>query len=171
MSAATRARRSVALVLAIAGVLAMVSLSRLRWRNPDAEAAELRLSWRIPAPSERSCRPPTEAELEGVLPHMRPSEVCTDEAIPYRLTVLLDGDTLRSGPVARAGGRIRAITVYERFVIAPGDHRITVGFAPETASAAEAVAMAMDADVAAAPGDVILVATDDTGRLGLSEGR
>ena len=170
MSAQTWARRSVASLLAIAGVVAMAGLSRVRWRNPAAETAELRLSWRIPAPSERSFRPPTEAEIEGVLPHMRPSEVCTDEAIPYRLTVLLDGDTLHSGPVARAGGRIRAITVYERFAIAPGDHRIAVEFAPEAASASEAMAMAVNADVAAAPGDVILVAPDDTGRLRASKG-
>ena len=151
----------------------MVWLSRVRWRNPPAEAAELRVSWRIPAPSDRQCRPPTDAELEGVLPHMRPTEICSDEAVPFRLSVVLDGDTLRSGPVAGAGGRARAITVYERFAIPPGSHDIVVGFIPDAANAnapGAPAAMSLDASVTAAPGDVILVAPDNNGRLGVSGG-
>ena len=168
MSATTWPRGLMAALLAMAGVLAMAGLSRVEWRNPPSEAAELRVSWRIPAPSDRQCRPPTDAELEGVLPHMRPAEVCPDEAVPYRLTVLLDGDTLRSGPVAGAGGRARAITVYERFAIPPGRHAITVGFVPEAANAPETLAMTLNANLFAAPGDVVLVTPDDNGRLGVS---
>lgn len=172
MRTTTWARRLVAFAVAIAAVLAVVGLSRVRWRNPPADAAELRVSWRVPAPSNRQCRPPTDAELEGVLPHMRPTEICTDEAVPFRLTVLLDGDTLRSGPVAGAGGRARAITVYERFAIPPGSHDIVVGFVPDAANAnaPEALVMSLGASVTAAPGDVILVAPDDNGRLGVSGG-
>lgn len=168
MSATPWPRGLLAALLAMAGVMAMVGLSRVGWRNPSADAAELRVSWRIPAPSDRQCRPPTDAELEGVLPHMRPAEVCSDEAVPFRLTVLLDGDTLRSGPVAGAGGRARAITVYERFAIPPGRHAVTVEFVPEAANAPEDLAMTLNADLFAAPGDVILVTPDDNGRLGVS---
>lgn len=172
MSVTTWQRRFLASLLAIAALLTMVWLSRVHWRNPPADAAELRVSWRIPAPSDRRCRPPTDAELEGVLPHMRPAEICTDEAVPFRLDILLDGDTLRSGPVAGAGRRARAITVYERFAIPPGSHGIVVEFVPEAANANApgARAMSLDASVTAAPGDVILVAPDDNERLYVSGG-
>ena len=172
MIVTTWPRRFLASLLAIAALLTIVWLSQVRWRNPPADAAELRVSWRIPAPSDRQCRPPTDAELEGVLPHMRPTEICRDEAVPFRLSILLDGDTLRSGPVAGAGRRARAITVYERFAIPPGGHDIIVEFVPEAANAnaPEALAMSLRASVTAAPGDVILVAPDDNGRLGASGG-
>lgn len=180
-----RARQVTAAAIAIAALAALVLLSGVPWRSSGPDAAELRLSWRIPAPSYRHCRPPTEAELSGVLPHMRPSEVCTDTAIPYRLTIRLNGDTLHSEPVERSGPRARTITVYKRFAVSPGNYALDVSFLPETQPGIELgvagagapnadpdsidsprnLAMTLSTRVAAGPGEVILVSRDENGRL------
>lgn len=182
-----RARQVAAAALAVAALAALVLLSRVTWRSSDPDAAEVRISWRMPAPSERQCRPPTEAELRGVLPHMRPTEVCTDEAIPFRLTIQLDGDTLHSEPVARSGPRARTITVYRSFPLSPGSHVLDVAFLPESPAGAEGgvadppglnaapgsavsqlrrdFAKTLNTRVAPRPGDVILVSPDENGRL------
>lgn len=179
MSAATLARRAAAAALAVAGLLGIVLLSRVPWRPSAEDAAELRVSWRIPAPSNRRCRPPTEAELRGVLPHMRPTEVCTDEAVSFRLTILLDGDTLRGGPVGLSSPRARTISVHERFPIRPGRHALEVNFLPDLPTRSsdgspadpdpsgfpQGSAMRLSAAVVAGPRDVILVTPDDGGRL------
>ena len=181
----TPARRVAAAVLAIAPLVALVLLSRVPWRSSDSDTAELRVSWRIPAPSHRQCRAPTEAELSGVLPHMRPTEICSDEAIPFHLAIRLNGDTLHSGTVSRSGPRARTITVYMGFAVPPGSHALEVAFLPElppeTDRGAETVpppdsasespdfprnlAMTLSTTVSAAPGDVILVSPDERGRL------
>jgi len=178
-------RRAAGAVLAAVVLIAMVFLSRIGWRSADPGTAELRLSWRIPAPSHRECRPPTEAELSGVLPHMRPTEICSDEAIPFHLGVLLAGDALHSGPVERAGPRARTITVYMSFAVSPGSHALEVAFVPEAppdvesegagdpashpgrvpADSARELAMTLSTTVSAAPRDVILVSRDERGRL------
>ena len=183
-----RARRVLAAALAIAALVALARLSQVTWRSSDPDAAELRLSWRIPAPSYRQCQPPTEAELGGVLPHMRPSEVCTDVAIPFRLTVQLDGDTLHSEPVAKSGPRARTITIYRSFPVSPGSYALDVAFLPETQPGIERgggaatrtaasevdspqdLAMTLSATVSAVAGDVILVSPDERGHLRVEGG-
>lgn len=179
------ARRMAAVALASAALVALVLLSRVTWRSSDPDAAELRLSWRIPAPSYRECRPPTEAEVSGLLPHMRPSEVCTDTAIPFRLTIRLNGYTLHSEPVARSGPRARTMTIYQSFAVSPGDYALDVAFLPElpaengrsdvdartrtaasdSANSPQDLAMTLATPVSAGPGDVILVARDEDGGL------
>ena len=131
MTTRTLGRRVVGALCAASVLLATVVLSRVAWQSADPDIAELRLSWRFPAPARQECRPPTEAELRGVLPHMRPSEVCTDEAIPFRLTIGLDGDTLLSEPIVRSGPRARTITVFRSFRIPSGSYALEVAFLPE----------------------------------------
>ena len=144
---------------------------------------ELRVSWRIPAPSNRRCRPPTEAELRGVLPHMRRRRCARTKRCPFRLTILLDGDTLRAGPVGRSSARARTVSVHERFPIPPGRHALEVSFLPDpptqsfddstTSPAANPdpsdssgdPAMVLSTIVSADARDVILVTPDDGGRL------
>ncbi len=180
-----RVRQLSAAALALAAVVALVLLSRVAWRASDTDTAELRLSWRMPAPSYRHCRPPTEAELEGVLPHMRPSEICTDVTIPFRLTILLNEDTLHSGPVEGSGPRARTLTIFSSFPVSPGSYDLDVAFLPDepadsvpglpdaamgapasdSAGLARDFAMTLSARVTAGPGDVILVSADENGRL------
>ena len=170
---------------AVGVVLASVILSRVAWQSADPDIAELRLSWRMRAPARQECRPPTEAELRDVLPHMRPTEICTDEAIPFRLTIALDGDTLLSEPIVRSGRRARTITVFRSFRISPGSYALEVAFlpelppdperavaeapagdaAPEPAQSPLDLATTLRARVSADPGDVILVSPDENGQL------
>lgn len=183
MTTMAGARRVAGAGLAIAALAALALLSRVPWQSSDPDTAELRVSWRIPAPSHRLCRAPTEAELSGVLPHMRPSEICSDEAIPFHLAIRLNGDTLHSGTVERSGPRARTVTVYESFAVPPGSHDLEVAFLPEPPPEGEPgvagdprsvpdpadpernLAMTLSATVVAAPGDVILVSPDENGRL------
>ena len=181
-----RAPRAVAgSALAAAALAALVLLSQITWRSSDPDAAELRLSWRMPAPSHRQCRPPTEAELSGVLPHMRPAEVCTERAIPFRLTIRLNGDTLHSEPIGRSGRRARALTIYRSFRVPPGSYDLDVAFLPaappdagrgvpdaaegnpasDSAEPPQDLSMTLSTRVAAGPRDVILVSPDEYGRL------
>ena len=180
-----RVRQLSAVALALAAIVAMVLLSRVTWRASDGDTAELRLSWRMPTPSYRHCRPPTEAELEGVLPHMRPSEICTDVTIPFRLTILLNEDTLHAGPVEGSGPRARTLTIFSSFPVSPGSYDLDVAFlpdqppdsvpglpdaatpgaAPDSAGITQDFAMTLRAAVTAGPGDVILVSADENGRL------
>ena len=173
MTMRKRARRVTAGALAIAALGAMVVLSRVSWRSSDPDVGELRLSWRVSAPSQRSCRPPTEDELSGVLPHMRPTEICTDTAISFRLAVRLNGETLHSAPVERSGPRARRITVHESFALAPGDHALEVDFLPEPPPEGEGaggdggaeIAMTLSTRVTVGPRQVILVGRDENGGL------
>lgn len=170
MTLVAHARKAVAAALAIAALAALVLLSRAAWQSADPDLAELRLSWRIPTPSYRQCRPPTEAELRGVLPHMRPTEVCTDTAIPFRLTIRLNGDTLHSEPVTGSGRRARTMTVYRSFTVPTGTYALDVAFLPELPpgmerGVAEAEGMTLGTRVSAGRGEVILVSPDGDGRL------
>ncbi|MDE2980961.1 MAG: hypothetical protein OXU74_07170 [Gemmatimonadota bacterium] len=185
MTMRTLGRRVVGALCAVGVVLATVILSRVAWQSADPDTAELRLSWRIPAPARQECRPPTEAELRDVLPHMRPAEVCTDEAIPFRLTIALDGDTLLSEPIVRSGPRARTITVFRSFRIPAGSYALEVAFlpelppgpergvtdapargsVPESVSAQQDLATTLRTRVFADPGDVILISPDETGQL------
>lgn len=191
MTMSTLGRPVVGVACAVGVLLVTVVLSRVAWQSADPDIAELRLSWRIPAPARQECRPPTEAELRGVLPHMRPTEVCTDEAIPFRLTIALDGDTLLSEPIVRSGPRVRTITVFRSFRISPGSHALEVAFlpglppdpergvadapdgdsAPEPAQSPLNLATTLRARVSADPGDVILISPDENGRLAVIDPR
>ncbi|MYA44234.1 MAG: hypothetical protein F4Z31_21100 [Gemmatimonadetes bacterium] len=173
---------------AVGVLLATVILSQVTWQSADPDTAELRLSWRIPAPARQECRPPTEAELADVLPHMRPTEICTDEAIPFRLTIALNGDTLLSEPIVRSGARARTITLFRSFRISPANYALEVTFlpelrpgpergvadapapdspdsTPESMSSPQGLAMTLRTRISADPGDVILISPDENGQL------
>jgi len=116
---------------------------------------------------------------------MRPPEICSDEVIPFHLTIRLNGDTLHSGTVAKSGPRARTITVYRSFAVPSGSHALEVAFLPELPPEADPgaqtvsppdsasqshdsprnLAMTLSTTVSATPGDVILVSPDERGRL------
>ena len=174
MSGANWLRRAAAAALAAGALAIVVFLSRVPWQGSGSGEGELRVSWRIPAPSVRHCRPPSEAELEGVPDHMRPAEICNEEVVPFDLTILIDGDTLHTGAAWHPGRRARTHTVYERFPIPAGSHVLEVSFLPGAPrvdsgspqmDSVQALATTLFARVVAAPGDVVLVTRNDSGRL------
>ncbi len=174
MNCAHRLKRAGAAALAAGGMVVIVLLSQVPWRGLENDWSELRVSWRMPAPSLRHCRPPTEAELEGVPGHMRPAEICNEETVPFDLMVLIDGDTLHAGPAWHPGRRARTLAVYKRFPLPAGSHTLEVSFVPGSPpldavspqmDSVQALATTLSARVVAAPGGVVLVTRNDDGRL------
>ena len=105
---------------------------------------------------------------------MRPTEVCTDTAIPFRLTIRLNGDTLHSEPVTGSGRRARTMTVYRSFTVPPGTYALDVAFLPELPPGmerGEPESMTLDTRVSAGPGEVVLVSPDEDGRLSVIDPR
>ncbi len=158
--------------VALAGMLALARLSNLAWEAPGGDLALLRLSWRVPTPATRQCRPPTPAELEGVLPHMRPTEVCVEHTYALRLTTLLDNDTMEAAVIGQGGAHARTITVYRSYPVPPGAYRIQVSLRPDVSPAGPPTNEAMDAldmtvadNVAMSPGQVVLVTRGVSGQL------
>ena len=130
MNAAPR----VALAAMAAGVAlaTLGALSRAPYREPDAEDAVLRLSWRVRGIRVRECRTLTPDELDALPPHMRRPEVCEGRIAPYRLRVRVDGRVLTDTLVHAAGAREdRPLYVFREFRVMPGVHRVDLRFVRE----------------------------------------
>ena len=129
-------KKGLAALVAAAILFAMLLLSDVTWRAAHEDAAELRVSWRLTAPTSESCRPPTEEEIASLPAHMRPQEICSGGAVPFFLRVVLDGDTLRSGPADPAMGRSdRTVSVFETYPIDAGSHEVDVAIWPDSSVA------------------------------------
>jgi hypothetical protein len=88
--------------------------------------------------------------------------------VPFRLRVAIDGEPVRDVLLRPPGARgDRPLYVFEELRVAPGAHRIEVGFEeerePAAASERPPVALALDATLELAPRDVVLVTLDATG--------
>lgn len=127
-----------ALRIALAGVVAgvalatLTALSRTPYREPGADDAVLRLSWRVRGIRVRECRTLTPEELDALPPHMRRPEVCEGRIAPYRLRVRVDGRVLTDTLVHAAGAREdRPLYVFREFRVVPGVHRVDLLFVRE----------------------------------------
>lgn len=123
------------LAVAVVFSVLVAATSRVGWNSGDAARSQFRLSWSGTAPTTEACRPPTEAEVEGMPVHMRPTQICEGGAIHFNLRVIVDGDTLVDGPLSSAGRGERAFSVYHEFVVRPGTHDLAVDFWPDSAVA------------------------------------
>jgi hypothetical protein len=123
------------LIAATVAVLVTVALgagSRAPWQASEEQDAVLRFSWRAVAEATEACRPPTEDEIAALPQHMRPTEVCEGERVPYRLRVELDGEGVIDEVLRAAGAREdRPIYVFDELRLAPGAYRVRVEFGPE----------------------------------------
>ncbi len=161
-------RRFAGVCVGAALVAGVAALSQRPWRVFPEDAAELRVSWRLPAVATRTCRPPTEDEVRGVAPHMRPSEVCVGEIVPFGLRIVVDGDTLLAGPLSgRGAGRGRTMSVFESFPLPPGERLIEIAFGPDPPrpELPEAPRLALSETVRIGAREVALVTLGETGRL------
>jgi hypothetical protein len=91
------------------------------------DQAQLKLSFAHSAAPREACRKLTREELKDVAANMRRTEVCPRERLPVLVELLVDGVTLyrESLPPTGLFGDGPSL-VYERFVIAPGRHRLVV---------------------------------------------
>ncbi len=85
---------------------------------------------------ERSCRERTEAELAGLPPNMRRTEICDRRRPPVYVEFDLDGETVYRASLPPSGiagdGPSR---VYQRFVLPAGEHDVAIRLRDTTRAA------------------------------------
>ncbi|MDT8342277.1 MAG: hypothetical protein RQ751_12255 [Longimicrobiales bacterium] len=143
-----------------------------------ADAALLRLSWRLPGVATEACRELSEEELARLPVHMRNPSACIGVIASYLLEVRLNGTLLASDTVAPPGARgDRPLNVLREYPLDPGDHRLDVTFRallPEDVPLPDGGVreVGWEGSVTVAPGDVALLALHpDRARLELRGGR
>lgn len=93
---------------------------------PEAHAL-LKLSVSHAGALKAECHRRTQEELEKLPPNMRVLSDCPRERSPLVIELVLDGQVLHSETATPSGlSRDGAATVYRRFVVAAGTHRIAV---------------------------------------------
>lgn len=167
-------------LLAVAVTVAVAALGRLPVTLDGGDDALVRLSWRLRGSEvERACRRPTPEELEELPAHMRNPDACVGRLDPYRLRVLVDGDTVVDEIVRAAGARQdRPIYVFREVSVAPGRHELEVSFRQDELEDEddhdeddEPLALHLEAPVDLVPREVLLVTWDaDRERLFLVGG-
>jgi len=96
----------------------------------------LRLAWRMSGAQVRLCRERSQEDLLRLPPHMRQAKACDDIAVPYRLSLRLNGEERLERVVHPRGAKSdRPIYVAEDIWLAPGAYRIEVRFEPDAAAA------------------------------------
>lgn len=120
----------IAIVVAVAGTLALREASVLPMKLSPSDAAVLRLAWTARPERIEDCRPQSEEALSKLPAHMRQSVVCEGTTAAYRLEVRHDG-RLIAEQVVRGGGfqHDRPLYVSREIQLAPGDAAIRVTFA------------------------------------------
>jgi hypothetical protein len=96
------------------------------------QEAYLRLALRTIEAQVEICRDRTPEELAALPAHMRQPRACDRHAIPYRLLVRLDGDTVLDQILEPRGARSDRPLVFDRQIaVEPGAATLTVSFAPD----------------------------------------
>ncbi len=96
------------------------------------EDAYLRLALRTTEARIEICRDRTPEELEALPAHMRQPRACDRHAIPHRLHVRLDGETILDQILEPRGARSdRPLVFDQQIAVAPGSATLAVSFAPE----------------------------------------
>ncbi len=134
--------------------------------------AYLRLALRTTEAQIEICRDRTPEELEALPAHMRQPRACDRHAIPHRLHVSLDGETVLDQILEPRGARSDRPLVFDhQIAVEPGAATLAVSFAPAASAAdgasvelAEALARAerheLEQPVQLEAGRIILVRLD-----------
>ncbi len=119
-----------ALLFAAVAVLGQIPFGEI------PEEAYLRLSLRTTEARVEVCRDRTPEELAALPAHMRQPRACDRHAIPYRLHVRLDGETLLDQLLEPRGARSDRPLVFDRQIaVTPGSSTLAVSFAPAEVAA------------------------------------
>ena len=98
-----------------------------RFAHVPENMALLRLSLSHAGERKHECRQRTPEELAKLPPNMRALQDCPRERSALTVELELDGSRIYSAEIAPGGlRRDGASTVYRRFVVPPGQHRIVV---------------------------------------------
>jgi hypothetical protein len=92
----------------------------------DPGMAVIKLSFNHAGARKGECRQLSAEELAALAPNMRLPMDCPRERVPLHIELQLDGALLYQSFVPPSGlARDGPATVYERFVVKPGQHEIT----------------------------------------------
>jgi len=116
-----------------------------------ADRAQLVLSFAHPGARKGACRQLTRDEIEALAKNMRRTEFCPRERHPIEVELTLSGSLLYRAAVPPSGvWSDGASQVYERFIVAPGTHRVVARLREDPRHAAYDFEKA--AEVALTPG-------------------
>lgn len=91
----------------------------------DPDKALIKVSFSHAGENKEECRRLTQEELNQLAPNMRKPMQCNRERIELYLEVVMDDELLFKGYLPPSGlSRDGASTVYERFPVSPGPHRL-----------------------------------------------
>jgi len=128
---ATRWSMARAAVASVVILVPIAWLSALPWGH-EPPGGVLRLSWRLPGQSSKTCRPATQEELAKVPLHMRMTEICDQVQLSYNLRLVVDGKPLIVERVKPGGfNRDRPLYVDRDLKLEEGAHNVAVEFEPE----------------------------------------
>jgi hypothetical protein len=97
------------------------------WSPADPSQAEIKLSFSHAGARVQECRRYTPEELAKIAPNMRRALDCPRERVPLVVELDLDGATLYRAVLPPTGvWKDGQSSVYRRFVVAPGDHRLAM---------------------------------------------
>jgi hypothetical protein len=100
--------------------------TRPAYTHLDPDKALIKLSFSHAGQRKGDCRRLTPEELAELAPNMRRPLDCPRERLPLRVELLLDGATVFQGELPPSGlAGDGASTVYRKFPVAPGQHRLT----------------------------------------------
>jgi hypothetical protein len=92
----------------------------------DPAAAMLKLSFIHVGHHKVECRKMRPEEIAQLAPNMRQALNCSRERLPVTIELELDGKLLLHRAVIASGlSHDRAASIYDKFVVSPGHHRVT----------------------------------------------
>jgi hypothetical protein len=126
-----RLRAAAAVLLAMAGLVAMAAMSFWPWQVEPRSDGMVRVSWRARGEIVQRCHKATPEELSKVPAHMRQETLCDEGTVaPYRVRVVVGGATVMDSAAPGSGGRgDRPMYFLRDFRVAPGSYRLTVELA------------------------------------------
>ena len=144
-------------------VLAIAALSQAPYTPPGSSDAMLRFSWRMNVKAEETCRPRTQAELDGLPVHMRTPEVCTVDSASYAIVLRIDALAPDTIHLIRGGLKGDCpLFVLEDRTLSPGEHHVRVKLVRVARSGVKVLA-SFDTTLEAAPGTIQLITLDHNG--------
>ena len=139
-------------------LMALLALGSGTPQGEEAAGARLRLGWRLAGQTRERCRDLTAQEQAARPVHMRRPRECTSEALAYELTAAVDGRVITRRLVTPAGLRAdRPLSVEEDLDVTPGEHAVSVTFAPRDG---DGVTLALERRQRFVPGRIVLVTYD-----------
>ena len=127
-----------------------------RYRHLPEDQALLKLSFSHPGQLKAECRKRTPEELAKLPPNMRNPMDCTRERSPVTVELALDGGVIARRVVPPAGlSKDGPSTVYARFPVPAGEHRVTVRLNDSVRE--RGFNFTRDEQVRLAPGQIVVV--------------